>query len=88
LHLADRTPEALDVIREAEAFAEGSENRWWCAELQRLRGVFLVALGIDDTEIEAAFCDAIRTAKQQKSISLLKCAETSHAEYRRQRGSR
>jgi hypothetical protein len=40
LHLADRTSEALEVIREAEAMAERSEERFWCAELHRLRGVF------------------------------------------------
>ena len=64
LHLADRTPEALEAIREAEALAERSEERWWCAELYRLRGVFLVAMGADDAQIEAAFGEAIRTAKQ------------------------
>jgi predicted ATPase len=41
LHLAGRTSEALEAIKEAEALAERSEERWWCAELHRLRGVFL-----------------------------------------------
>jgi len=82
LHLAGRTPEALEAIAEAEAVAERSEERWWCAELHRLRGVFLVAMGADETQIEASFCEAIRTAKQQKSVSLAKRAEASHAEYR------
>ena len=77
MHLADRTPEALEAIREAEALAERSEERWWCAELYRLRGVFLVAMGTDDAQIEAAFCTALRTVKQQKSISLLKRAGRS-----------
>jgi predicted ATPase len=45
LHLADRSVEALETIREAERQAERSEARWWCAELHRLRGVFLAALG-------------------------------------------
>ena len=43
LHLADRTSEALEAIAEAEAWVERSEERWWCAELHRLRGVFLAA---------------------------------------------
>ena len=30
--------------------------------------VFLTALGADETEIEALFCEAIRIAKQQKSF--------------------
>jgi tetratricopeptide (TPR) repeat protein len=40
LYLAGRTPEALEAIKEAEAQAERSEERWWTAELHRLRGVF------------------------------------------------
>jgi tetratricopeptide (TPR) repeat protein len=88
LHLANRTAEALDAIREAETMVERSEGRWWCAELHRLRGVFLTAIGADETEIEAAFCAAIRTAKQQKSTSLAKRAEASYAEYRHRKGER
>jgi hypothetical protein len=45
--------------------------------------VFLAALGADETQIEASFCEAIRTAKEQKSVSLEKRAEASYAEYRR-----
>src|SRR5262249_46846596 len=53
LHLADRTVEALEAIREAEVVAERSEGRWWCAEMYRLRGVFLAAVGAHETQIEA-----------------------------------
>jgi predicted ATPase len=88
LHLADRTSEALEAIREAQALAERSEERWWCAELHRLRGVFLATLGDDDVQIEASFCEAIRTAKKRKSISLTKRAEVSYAEYRKRKGNR
>jgi hypothetical protein len=70
-------PEALEAIREAEALAEEREKRWWCAELHRLRGVFLTALGAEETEIDASFCAAIRTAKEQKSLSLEKRAEAT-----------
>jgi hypothetical protein len=87
LYLADRTSEALEAIREAEAFAEPREERWWCGELYRLRGVFLAAIGADETEIEASFCEAIRIATDQKSISLTKRAEATFAEYRRQKAS-
>jgi adenylate cyclase len=82
LHLADRTPEALVAIREAEALVESSEVRWWCAELHRLQGVFLAAMGVDEGSIEAAFCAAIRIASEQKSRSLATRAEASYAEYR------
>ena len=37
------------------------------------------------TQIEASFCEAIRIAKKQKSISLMTRAEASYAEFRRQR---
>src|SRR4029077_13713399 len=88
LYLADRTSEALEAINEAEAVAERLEERWWCADLHRLRGVFLAAIGADDAQIEASFCEAIRTAKEQKSVSLQKRAEASYAEYRRRKGER
>ena len=87
LHLSNRTSEALETIREAEAQVGVSEGRWWSAELHRLRGVFLAALGADETEIEASFCEAIRIAKEQKSISLATRAEATYAEYRRQKTS-
>jgi hypothetical protein len=87
LHLADRTSEALEAIKEAEALVERSEGRGMCAVLHRLRGVFLAALGADEVEIEAAFCAAIKIAKEQKSISLEKRAEATYAEYHRQKGS-
>jgi predicted ATPase len=87
LHLAGRNPEALEAVREAEALAERSAERWWGAELQRLRGVFLATLSADEAQIEAAFQEAIRTAKQQKSVSLATRAEASYTEYRRQKTS-
>src|SRR5262249_47077588 len=83
LHLADRTSVALEAIKEAQAIAAKSGEGMWCAELHRLRGVFLAALGAEDAEIENSLCAAISTAKQQKSISLEKRAEATYAEYRR-----
>jgi tetratricopeptide (TPR) repeat protein len=87
LHLADRTSEALEAITEADALVERFENRYWSAELHRLRGVFLAALGADATQIEASICAAIRIAKEQKSVSLKKRAEATYTEYRKQRAS-
>jgi hypothetical protein len=87
LHLANRTSEALAAIQEAEAVVERSEERWWYAELHRLRGVFLTAIGAERTQVEGSFCEAIRIAKDQKSVSLEKRAEATYAEYRRQKGS-
>jgi hypothetical protein len=47
-----------------------TEERWWCAELHRLRGALLAAMDADETQIEASFREAIRIVKEQKSISL------------------
>jgi serine/threonine protein kinase/tetratricopeptide (TPR) repeat protein len=87
LHLADRTSEALEAINEAVAIAERFEHGYCIAELHRLRGVFLATLDAEETQIEASFCEAIRIAKEQKSVSLEKRAEATYAEYRRQKAS-
>jgi adenylate cyclase len=87
LHLADRTSEALEAINEAEALAERFDQPYYRAELHRLRGLFLAATGAGKTEIEDSFCEAIRIAKQQKSVSLENRAEATYAEYRRQKAS-
>jgi predicted ATPase len=87
LHLANRTPEALQAVQEAEAVVERFEERGSCAELHRLRGVFLTAIGADEVQIEASFCEAISTAKEQKSISLEQRAERTYTEYRCKKAS-
>ena len=50
-------------------------------------GVFLVAIGADETQFEASFRAAISTANEQKSVSLAKQADETCAEYRRQKAS-
>jgi hypothetical protein len=87
LHLSDRTSEALEAIKEAEALVERFQGRVWSVELYRLRGVFLTAIGGDETKIQASFHNAIRTAREQKSVSLAERAEATYAEYRRQKAS-
>ncbi|HYY26604.1 MAG TPA: hypothetical protein VE860_01600 [Chthoniobacterales bacterium] len=87
LYLAQRSSEALEAISEAEANAERSAEANWRAELRRLRGLFLTALGAEEAEIDASFSAAIRIAREQKSVSLEKRAEATYAEYRRQRAS-
>jgi predicted ATPase len=86
LQLADRTFEALEAIREAEGLVERFEERLWRAELHRLRGVLLTAMRADETQIEASFCEAIRIAREQKSIPLARRAEASYAEYLSKKG--
>ena len=65
--------------------AERFEQRLVFSRLHRLRGVFLAALGAEEAQIDASFCEAIRIAREQKSILLEKCAEGTYAEYRRQK---
>jgi hypothetical protein len=77
LHLTDRISEALEVLNEAEAVAERFEQRVSFAELHRIRGVFLTAIGADEAHIEALFCPAISIAKEQRQISLQKRAEAT-----------
>jgi hypothetical protein len=88
LHFADRSSEALEAITEAEALVARTGECWWLADLHRLRGVFLVALGADGAQVEASFSEAIRIAKEQKSVSLAKRAEATYGEYRRQRAGK
>ena len=56
----------------------------WVTQL----GVFLMAVGADETLIDASFCEAIRTAQEQKSTSLAKRAEAAFTEYRCGKGER
>jgi len=85
LHLADRPSDALEAVTEAEEIIEKFENRYWCADLYRLKGMFLTAMGADEAQIEASFRAAIKTAEEQKSVSLEKRAEATYKEYRRQK---
>jgi hypothetical protein len=85
--LAGRTSEALEAVDEAEALVERTEVRWGYVELYRFRGVFLTAIGADESKIEASFCAAVEIAKKYRSVSLQKRAEATNAEYRRQKAS-
>jgi predicted ATPase len=55
LYLANHTPEALETIREAEGVVERFEERGSCAELHRLRGVFLVAMRAEEPKLRLHF---------------------------------
>jgi hypothetical protein len=72
LSLANRTSEELEAIKEAKAVAQKTEERCWCAELHRLHGMFLAAMGANEAQIESSFGEAVRVAKEQKSVSLEK----------------
>ena len=49
--------------------------------------MFLGAMDAEQTQIEALFRPTIKIASEQKSVSLEKRAESTNAEYRRQKAS-
>jgi hypothetical protein len=75
------------AISEEKTLAERFEQRVYCADLHRLRGLFLATLGADETQIEALFQEAIRIAREQKSVLLEKRGQATYTEYRRQKAS-
>jgi hypothetical protein len=93
LQLADRTSESVEAIMEAETLVERSEERWWCAELHRLRGVFLTALGTEEAQIDASFCGAhqnrtgaeVDFPRETRRRNLRRISQTKGARVRRVR---
>jgi adenylate cyclase len=87
LYLANRTFKALEAIDEGKALAETFEQHVYSAELHRLCGVFLATTGAEAAQVEASFGEAIRIARELKSVSQEKCAQATNAEYCRQKAS-
>jgi predicted ATPase len=67
---AGRAEEGLACINEALAEARIHNERWWDAELHRLRGEFLLMRGADASDVEAAILRAIEIARFQQAKSL------------------
>src|SRR3989440_2394451 len=67
---AGRAEEGLASINEALAEARAHNERWWDAELHRLRGEFLLMHGADASDVEAALLRAISIARSQQARSL------------------
>jgi predicted ATPase len=70
--------EAFELLEDALASTEVSGERWWQAELHRLRGRLLVARGQHD-EGEACFRRAIEVSRGQRAKTLELRAATSLA---------
>lgn len=61
---------ALDTVAEALAAAERTSERFYEAELHRLRGELLLAARHDATGAEACFRTALETARRQRARTL------------------
>ncbi len=77
--------EGFELLEEALASIEVSGERWWLAELHRLRGRLLVARGQHD-ESEACFRRAIEVSSEQRARMLELRAATSLARLWSDRG--
>jgi DNA-binding SARP family transcriptional activator/tetratricopeptide (TPR) repeat protein len=67
---AGRTEEGLACLDEALSEARIHNERWWDAELHRLRGELLLMHGADASDSEAALLRAIEIARSQQAKSL------------------
>jgi tetratricopeptide (TPR) repeat protein len=74
---AGRVEEGLAAVDEAMAASRAHNERWWDAELQRLRGELLLAGGADAQDAEAACLRAIEVARGQQARALELRATTS-----------
>jgi predicted ATPase len=65
------TEDGLQALAEAHALMEQQEERWWEAEVSRLRGVLLLQqTGTLPTEAETCFRQALDVARRQEAKSL------------------
>ena len=77
--------EGLSAIEEARAFVEETGERFWEAEIHRLKGE-LLRLGGEDGRAEACFETALDVASRQGALSLELRASTSLARLRKDTG--
>jgi predicted ATPase len=63
--------EGLQALAEAHTLLGQQEERWWAAEIHRLRGVLLLRqTGTPQAEAEAGFHRALNVARRQEAKSL------------------
>jgi predicted ATPase len=73
------TEDGLAAVDNGMAASRAHNERWWDAELHRMRGELLLAGGADAPEAEAAFVRAIEIARTQQARALELRAATSLA---------
>src|SRR5215472_5611131 len=90
--VADRlghTEDGLQALAEAHTLVEQQEERWWEAEICRLRGVVLLRQpGTPPAEAEACFQQALDIARRQEAKALELRAAMSLARLWQQQGKR
>jgi DNA-binding winged helix-turn-helix (wHTH) protein/tetratricopeptide (TPR) repeat protein len=68
---AGRHADALKAVEEGIAFAERDGDRFYCAELYRMRGALLACSSVGDrARVEASFRKAIEIAREQGAAML------------------
>jgi predicted ATPase len=83
------TADALQALAEAHTLVEQQEERWWEAEIYRLRGVLLLRqTGTSQAEAETLLQRALDVARRQKAKSLELRAAMSLARLWQQQGKR
>jgi len=83
---AGQIDDGLAVIEEAMAESRAHNERWWDAELHRMRGELLWARGTDAHDVETALARAREIAREQRARSLELRAATSLARLWREQG--
>jgi predicted ATPase len=87
-----RTEEALQALAEAHTLMEQHDERWWEAEIYRLRGVLLLKAegGVRGAELAAEECfqQALDVARRQQAKSLELRAAMSLSRLWQQQGKR
>jgi class 3 adenylate cyclase/predicted ATPase len=88
VHLG-HTEDGLQALAEAHTLVEQQEERWWEAEVHRLRGVLLLQqTGTQQEEAEACFQRALDVARRQEAKSLELRAAMSLSRLWQQQGKR
>jgi predicted ATPase len=83
-----QAPEGLTVLAEALTIAHNTGERFWEAELYRLKGELLLRRASSTEEVEACFRQAIEIARHQQAKSLELRAATSLSRLWQQQGKR
>jgi predicted ATPase len=84
---AQQSEAGLQVLSEALTRVEATEERWWVAELYRLKGTLLLQLPTPDVpQADVCFRQALHVASRQQARALELRAAMSLSQLRRRQG--